>query len=652
MADTNRDSDIAPKSLVLASDLFKEFGDPYSSLDALEILVQRHPDSPQAIVAFSKLAEGFERTFQFARSADIYEKLLSRKDVPNRKAVVQRLAGLYTGLGQTAKLEKILQDPDASQDLKNMIFGKRLKSNHDELLALERNEGYAKGRFASDRAQAIYNEFRELENKAKLPQHLVLELQRINGHFLHSNGNLAKADEVWMAGLKKFWKSSPKTPDLWESAARMRLSQGSYWRSIFKSADIAANPAKKVALFQKIENWNAEVLGMNSPAVALETLWATAKFYREFAAELHAKEATKKMGDDMEQKAKIVTQELARRAQNWNIISPLLLSTLKDIRAARGEKVEGDVNINFPWPELPRGLEMAGERKALTDWIRDPKDLQKKLASSKDRRDQRNFAYIVLMKKNSLQGANLNGWEELLTQKDEVQSRIEATLQDMQNDKAEMLLAQYEAVYGDDLFSAIALSRLDVNRREYSSGYRRALALFQRNEFAAKYYAIGWKSLFDELVEGELSDSFKDEAFGVLHGLAKQTWEKKMLAALCLKGTITCSGEFQGMALLKLLDAPTEDAKADFADHRSLWRIEKDFLELSIKSLSKLTTRPEQVATLKRALARFKDLGDGSTDVKAHRRAVESASNEIRNVETKILAQLEAARKPAQKVEN
>jgi len=651
VAESNKDSDIAPKALVLASDLFKEFGDPYSSLDALELLVQRHPNSDQAIVAFSKLAEGFERTFQFGRSADIYEQLLKRKDVPNRKQVIARLAGLYTGLGAKEKLEKILQDADASQELKNQVFSKKLRSSHDELLALERAEGYSSGKFASAKAQAIYSDFKALEAKGKLPSHLNLEVQRIEGHFLHSQNNLQKADELWMAGLKKFWRLSPKTPDLWESAARMRLSQGSYWRSIFKSADLAANPQKKVALFQKIEAWNAEVLGMNSPAVALETLWATAKFYREFAAELKTKDATKQMGADMENKAKIVTQELARRAQNWGLITPLLLSTLKDIRQARGEKTEADVNINFPWPEIPRGLEMLAERKTLTEWSKEPKSLKSKLKSSKDRREQRNIAYVILMKTNSLKDDNLNGWEEILTGKDEVQSRIEASIQDNQNDKAEMLLNQYEAVYGDDLFSAIAMSRLDVNKREYSSGYRRALALFQRNEFASKYYAIGWKSLFDELIEGELSDSFKDEAFKVLSAAAKNNWEKKLLATLCLRGTISCSGEYSGIALLNLIDNNTSESLVDYADHRSLWRIERDFLEISLKTLSKSATRPEQIETLKRALTKFKDMSDGSLDSKTHRRTAELAQSEIKNTETKILARLEAERRPAQKVD-
>ncbi|MEZ4814512.1 MAG: hypothetical protein R3A80_04810 [Bdellovibrionota bacterium] len=651
VADTNQDSDIAPKALVLASDLFKKFGDPFSSLDALETLVQRHPNSDQAIVAFSKLAEGFERTFQFARSAEIYEKLLSRKDVPNRKQVIMRLAGLYTGLGEKEKLEKIIQDPDAGQELKNQVFTKKLRSSHDELLSLERGEGYSNGKFTSDRAQNIYAEFKELESKSKLPPHLVLELRRIEGHFLHSKGNLQKADETWMAGLRKFWKLSPKTPDLWESAARMRLSQGSYWRSIFKSADLAANPQKKVALFQKIEAWNAEVLGMNSPAVALETLSSTAKFYREFAAELKTKDATLKMAADMENKAKIVTQELARRAQNWGLISPLLLSTLKDLRIARGEKEADEVNINFPWPELPRGLEMSAERKSISDWSREEKSLQKKLRSSSDRREQRNLAYVLLMKANSLKGSNLNGWEELLTSKDEVQARIEATIQDNQNDKAEMILAQYEAVYGDDLFSAIAMSRLDVNRREYSSGYKRALSLFQRSEFASKYYAIGWKSLFDELIEGELSSSFKSEAFKVLASSAKATWEKKLLATLCMRGTITCGGEYSGTSLLNLVDSGTNESLVDYADHRSLWRIERDFLELTLMSVTKTATRPEQIETLKKALSKFKSIEDGSLNSKAHRRAIELARNEIKKTETKILAQLEAERRPAEKVE-
>lgn len=649
VADTNKDSDIAPKSLVLASDLFKEFGDPHSSLDALELLVQRHPNSDQAIVAFSKLAEGFERTFQFARSADIYEQLLIRKDVPNRKQVITRLAGLYTGLGEKAKLEKILQDKEASQELKNQVFAKRLKSSHDELLALERNEGYSKGQFSSQRAQEIYTEFKALEKASKLPTHLTLEIQRIEGHFLHSAGNLQKADELWMAGLKKFWKISPKSPDIWESAARMRLSQGSYWRSLFKSADIAANPQKKVALFQKIEGWNAEVLGMNSPAVALETLWATAKLYREFGAELKAKDATKQMGEDMDNRAKVVTQELARRAQNWGLITPLLLSTLKDIRVARGEKVEGDVAINFPWPELPRGLEMLAERKTLEEWSDDTKALQRRLQNSKDRREQRNVAYVVLMKKNSLVDSKLNGWEELLTGKDEVQARIEASIQDNKNDKAEMLLAQYEAIYGDDLFSSIVASRLDVNKREYSSGYRRAIALFQRNEFASKYYAIGWKSLFDELIEGELSESFKDEAFKVLSSTAKANWEKKLVATLCMKGTIICSGEYSGSALLNLIDNNKPEYLVDYADHRSLWRIERDFLELSLKTLAKTVTRPEQVETLKKALVKFKEIADGSLDSRAHSRTVDLIQSELKKTETKILAQLEAERRPAQK---
>ncbi len=650
VADTNRDSTIAPKALVLASDLFKQFGDPYSSLDALEILVQRHPNSEQAVVAFSKLAEGFERTFQFERSADIYEKLLTRKDVPNRKAVIQRLAGLYAGLGQKEKLEKTLQDPEAGQELRNQIFTKRLKTSHDEILALERSEGYSKGKFASERAHSIYNEFKDLEKKSKLPTHLTLELQRMDGHFLHSQGNLQKADELWMAGLKKFWRASPKTPDLWESAARMRLSQGAYWRSIFKSSDLAANPQKKVALFQKIETWNAEVLGMNSPAVALETLWATAKFYREFATELKAKDATLQMGKDMDTKAKVVTQELARRAQNWGLISPLLLSTLKDIRVARGEKAE-DVSVNFPWPELPRGRDIATERKTLPEWMKDSKDLQRRLTKSNDRREQRNVAFALLTKENSLKNNLLQGWEELLTAKDEVQARISASIRDNQNEKAEMLLSQYEAVYGDDLFSAVAMSQLDVNRRDYSSGYRRALALFQRSEFAAKYYAIGWKSLFDELIEGELSADFKDEAFTVLRAAAKQNWEKKMVATLCLKGTISCNTEYSGTSLLSLLESPSNEISTDFADHQSFWRVERDFLEIALKSLSKTITRTEQIETLKKGLSKYKALANGSLDTKNHRRSVDLIQTDIKNMETKLLAQLEADRKPAQKVE-
>jgi tetratricopeptide (TPR) repeat protein len=638
VADNNQETEIAPKSLALAYDLFKEFGDPYAALETLEILVRRYPNSPQALPAFSKLAEGFERNFQFAKSADIYERLLTRKDAPNRKQVIVRLASLYQGLGEEEKLDKLLLAPDAGQDLKNEVFTRRLKSKHGELLEQERIFGYEKGHFVSKSAQAIYVELKKFETEEKLPRPFQFELRRIEGHFLESAGSVQQAAELWAAELKAFYKIPTKTPELWESAARMRLSQGSHLRSLFKAADIASNQQKKISLFQKIEAWNTEVIGMNSPAVALETLWLTAKIYREFAAELKSKESTVKMGEDMAAKAKLVTQALARHAQNWGLISPLLLSTLKDLRAARGEKVEGDVQINFPWPELPRGLDMAVERRSLPEWKTNLEDLHTMLVASKDRKEQRNLAFIALTKGNSINKSQLNGWEELLTDKDEVQSRIEATIEDHQNEKAEMILAQYEAVYGDDLFSAIALSRLDVNRREYSGGYHRAIALFDRSEFAAKYYAIGWKSLFDELIEGDLTESFRDEAFSVLQSLAKQNWEKELLATLCLKTTINCSGEYVGTALLNLLQHNRADAPSDFLDHRSLWRIERDFLSAAIKNLSKYVRHTDQVEILKSGLAKLRTLSDGAVDSKAQRRAVDVAQDAIRIVEGRIIA--------------
>ena len=645
VADTVGNSDIAPKSLVLASELFTAYGDPFSALEALEELVQKHPNSPQAIVAFSKLAEGFERTFQFSKSADIYEKLLTRKDVPNRKQVLQRLASLYSGLGEKAKLEKLLTDADAGQDLKNHVFEISLKADHDELLNLERTEGYTKGHFASARAQAIYEHFLDLEKKSKLPTAMSLEMQRIAGHLVHSQGNMQKADEIWMAGLKKFWRTSPKTPALWESAARMRLSQGSYWRSRFNSAELASSPQRKVAMFQKLEAWNAEVLGMNSPAVALETLWQTAKLYQDFANEI--KSTQPKMSEDLSNKSKLVTQELARRAQNWGIISPLLLSVLSELRAARGHDTA--VKINFPWPELPRALDMASDKKNYSEWQNDVRELDRTLVRSKDRREQRRVAYVLLTKKNSLSGIGLHGWEDLLTGKDEVQGRIQAALQDNANDKAELLLGQYNSVYGDDLFSAIAASRLEVNKREYSDGYRRALALFQQGSFAGAYYAIGWKSLFDELTEGQLSDGFKKEAFSVLQGKAKVTWEKQLLATLCLKGTITCEGSYVGSGLLALVNETKNESLADFQDHRSLWRVKEEFLELALRNLSRMATGPEQIQILRNGLETLRSMSKGALDAKTVKQAVNVAESEIKKAEVSILAKADANRKISSK---
>ncbi len=343
-------------------------------------------------------------------------------------------------------------------------------------------------------------------------------------------------------------------------------------------------------------------------------------------------------------------QQLAKSAQNWGIISPLLISVLKEIRQKRGESVQ-DISINFPWPEVPRGLDMSAARLQLKEWMKSPESLSRQLSSTKDRRAQKDAAFVLLMKKNTRSGINLQGWEDMLTQKDEVQARVQAALNDMLNDRAEMVLSQYDSIYGDDLFSAIARSELEVSKREYSMAYKRALSLFDRKEFAAKYYAIGWKSLFDELIDGKLSDGFKEEAFEVLQKVADKPWEKKLLATLCIKGSITCKGSYIGPQLINLLNSGKTESLVDYADHRSLWRIEKEFLELAIPYLTRLSTQNSQVEELRKAITKMKTLEEGTDNSKLLHRSAVAFADELDSVESKITARLDAERKPAKSSE-
>jgi len=589
---------LASKALLLSSDLFTKWGDHISSLESLRTLVERYPESEQAVGAFSKLATAYEKTFQFEEAANIYEKLLANDSFKDSDKVLERLLMVLQGLNSKSRLDLWLNKKIVSVKLKQEILKKELVEQMMSLRFLERKFGYNKSGLVSKEAADLYKSLSASKAKGDLSLDLDLELVRVEGELARASGNLSKADSIWMAGLKRFWKVGGKTPEIWESAARLRLAQGSYWKHMFDGVTLTNNAQKKLEIYQKLEAWYAEVINMKAPAVALESLWETAKLYDEFSKELLALPQTKTQGEEMARSSKMLLRKIAESASKWRVFSPVLLAALDKLK---GKEEKSDISqLEFPWPALPPQVELSQAEASWGQWKDSSESLRSIMAKKgAARSEQKRAAFVSLFRDPSLKDANLSRWADLLNEKNGVQLRIQALIGDGNYRKAELFLSQYDALFGEDSFYRFHIAKNAWSRGNYSVAYKIwSSGLSDKEDFASAYTAAGWAVLLEELVDQEVSKSTSEKVFSNLSASANQLWKKQYLAYLCVTQSIICSDANKTKLLLGSLHLSNPTYLIEgIADRRSVRFVRHSALEAwaqsRIASMTSMKEAPE-----------------------------------------------------------
>lgn len=567
---------LAPKALLMSAEIFDRRKDSAAALDSLERLVKDYPDSEFAPSGLSRLASTYERAFQFEKASEVYENLLAGKaEIADREKITLRHLALLQSLGFEAKLKLALANKRTSDSIRRQFEKNRLAYLFEALDQEERRMGYDDKGLRSVSGQQFFAELEALRNKRGFELAQELNYRRIKGALWRARKQLDKADEEWMAGLKHFWKASGKDPEVWHAAARIRLEQASIWETVYKKIDLQKSPARKVELFQKLENWYAEILSMKSPVVALDALWASAQLYTGLAEEMKKSPETAPKAVDFEQKSFEIVRQIARKARDWKVLSPVAIASLQVLRK---EKVAGNEGASprFPWVESPRWMDLSAEQAGWQEWAWSGKDLRsaydKPLNKIKNRSEARRAVFVSLARENSLKNKNLEAWVQSFNDQAGIQLRLQAMVQDGDLARAQLFAEQYENFFGQDAFLDFAQGRIDWARGNYLAAYNRWMNNRHGEDFKIAYLQAGWNSVFEELTEGSLSSSYKKDIFSRLEKLAKLDWQKEALLSLCAQGTAECGGAWSAANRVSLhkvsLDAPLA---RDFVDGQSAW---------------------------------------------------------------------------------
>lgn len=579
----------APRALLAAADLYDKLKDAHSALGVLEVLVKKYPNSEYAAGGFSRLAQVYEKAFEFEKAIAIYESLLaSNKGVKDREKLVERLVTLLYGIHDEKKFAEWINKKEVPDSLRREFSERRSGQAIVQLRIEERAYGYSEaGQFSSNEAQKIYSDLVARANGGRASVEEMLEIHRIKGVFQRLAGRLDKADEEWMAGLKLFWRSKGHTPSMWEAAARLRLEQGSVWETVFNNTNFLKNPTRKAELYQKLEGWYAEVVEMKSPVGALSALWKSAELNSEFAEEIRNsqipdellvagqeknlaiyKKALIEKTEPMKQKAFVIAQKIAEKAREWKVISPDVLAAMKmvthlksgQILPGRVVRVTESEVLKFPWTTLPHWVDLTTEQSQWKEWSLSNRDLRRQL-QSQERGDSRRAAFVKLMRDESTSDPDVKKWAKTFVDRSGIQLRIQAMIHDHEFDRANLFLDQYESFFTADAFSSHNSGQLEWAKGNYSVAYLkwvRSESNERQGDFRTSYWSEGWNSLLDSLSSGESSNAVKKQTFSRLAPLAAKAWQKHYLAKLCVDGNAVCSGDYAFDKMDKIIGAPSE----------------------------------------------------------------------------------------------
>lgn len=615
----------APSALYLAYEIYDELKDPSAAVTVLERLVKKYPNSPQALTGFAKLAAVYEKSFSFEKATEVYETLLSKNaKLAEREKILTRLLDLYSSMGQDKKFETWLAKKDTPASVKSDFATRKRFANLILLRQEEIRWGWTKGDLKSSKAQGVVREFENLKKSGKINSEELLELSRITGIRLRESGDLEKADKEWMAGLKHYWSVKDKTPQVKETAARIRLEQGSIWDNMFRRIDILKNPGKKAELFKKVENWYAEVIEMGAPAVALEALWKTAEVNIAFAEsvrqspippelmapELESQRATYKKlviekTEPLKKKAISIIEKIAIKAREWKVITPSVLASLKvtaQIQAGvelPGTLVSVDEStvLKFPWLELPRWMDLNSDQLKWEEWSFSEASLRKSVAQELGRSASRRAAFVLMARHLDFQkDPNVAKWIPVFNDRAGVQLRIQGFVNTGDMDRAILYLEQYESFFGSDAFAEHYWGKIEWDRGNYSTAYLKWVRPSNPDslrDFRSVYWSEGWAFLLDEMIEGWPSASRRKEVFSKLAPLSKGVWQDQYIAKLCVENAAVCEAKFAGSQLIETLTSPIESFQAwRLEDQKSSW----DARRLALAEFTKRQTPQAQLS--------------------------------------------------------
>jgi TolA-binding protein len=529
----------AVQALMKSAQLYKKTGRVTAEMDTLEGLVKKYPKSDEAEEAFGKLATAYEKSFQFEKATEIYEVLVSRPKLKDRNLFLERLLVLLQGVGKRDTLAKWLQDKSVKKSLKKEIMATDYRQMFNTLREEELANGYVKGNFASRKAQDIYKRLKAANAKNELDFAQFLEIQRYKGNLLREKGKLGEADKQWMKGLKAFWKKKGRTDADWEAAARLRLDQSTFWLVQFERVNLKANPQKKVELFTKLEGWYAEVIKMKSPTVALEALWKSASLYESFSKELAALPETQEQAKALAAKGKLAMEQLSTRARSWKIVSPAIIAA---ISASRGPaSTTQALRSEFPWDKLPLWLEPSKTWDKMSEWSMSNKEVSEALAkASNDRGTLRNLALVDVVRRGDYSNNQSKVWISTLGDKESIQLRIQALINEKEYHLANLYLDQYQELFKKDAFVSHMAGKIMWARGDYKSAQDYWVSKNRYNgDFHTVYWKLGWDYTFANLGVKE-QQSLSDDAFDDLKDVAKMPWQKVYLSSLCVNNHIKC----------------------------------------------------------------------------------------------------------------
>ena len=668
----------APKALLGAADIYDKLKDPTAALGALEILVKKYTDTDYAQKGFSRLAAVYEKAFEFEKAIGVYETLLSRNsNIPDKEKITARLLDLLYSLGDQTRLNAWLENRKVSTDAMRKSYADRRSIQLLADLRVEENSlGFDGDGFVSTKAPKLFAEFETQHKLGRLTLEQEIEYRRLSGILHRVTGDMDRADQEWMAGLRLYWKAKERDTNVREVAARLRLEEASVWEAAFRNTDVMKNPTRKAELFQKLEAWYAEVVEMKAPVAALAALWKSADLNSSFAEEVRnspippellaaGAEAQRKAylklvterTEPLKKKAVQIIERIAVKAREWKVVSPVVLSSLKSVSNLRsGVELPGQIVsvpeqqlLRFPWSDLPRWVDLSQEQSGWEDWKLSDEILAQRLGPKSERRSEaRRAAFVTLVRKGSLTDPELAKWSRTFADRAGIQARIQAMIHDRDLSRAQLFLDQYENFFGVDAFSEHFWGRIEWARGNYSVAYQRWVRPTDGDvDFRTAYWAEGWSSLFDELIEGVPGRSQRSSVYSKLAPLAKTSWQKVYLGKLCVDMKAECSDDFVGRKLVSQLSDESEGPLSyAFEDDRSLWSVKRDALGALILSQVNRATKTEDLVDLRSALSglySMQNLTSRPKELMAHywslRRQVDERQDQIdRQAKQRMLA--------------
>jgi len=593
------DVNLAPRAYLTAADQFDRARDPNGAAEALEELIRVFPKTPQAAGAFARLASLYEKSFQFEKALRVYQIILrvSGAGGANDK-VFRRQLTLLKGLGHYEELVRVLKAKSTSASIRHEFASSLNENLFDTLLREEDSAGYRQGILASVRGQSLLAQFRRLKSVSETQR---LELTRIEAQMALSRGDGATATRTLSRALSTNSKSVRRNP----SYAKLKLMAAQMGLERLKTINIVTQLKDKAKLFQLVETELAHVVQSSSQEAALAALLESGRLYAHMAQSLEEAKGNAKEIRILRDQALKVSVEAGRRARQWKAISPALVAAFKTKSQENSR--------SFPWVDLPRWLDLSSVQSGLEEWGWSDSKLVAAMSKKSARASAKNAAFVLFVRRNSDVDPELAAWVSTFSDRAGIQARIQAMLADGQEERAALFLSQYETLFAKDAFAEHLQGRVLWSRGDYKQAYNVWTQTRFRNDFRARYYALGWTSLYNTL-EGKQRQQGR-AIFSELAGLARETWQKHYLASVCALGQADCASPYRGSDLVELLEASVDERLGrEFNDGRSAFTAKRIALTAMAEERIAHVTREEDVKAAKTILEALRDLKDLAID--------------------------------------